>query len=582
MSYRKPIVAVLIWIALPTTLAAQSPDLSLLTLEGIFASGEFFPQFFGPARWLADGSGYTTLEWTRGRSGRELVRYDPESGTRKVVVSLAQLTPDSGSQPLQVADYAWSADAAKLLIFTNTQRVWRSNTRGDYWLLDLERGLLRQLGSGMERASLMFAKFSPDGGRVGYVYQNNIYVEELASGAITQLTTSGSETLINGTSDWVNEEEFFLRDGFRWSPDGERIAFWQFDIEGVPEFVLLNDTDSLYPKLTRFPYPKAGETNSAVRIGIVKASGGETRWLELEGDPRNHYVPWMEWAAGSDEVVLQRMNRLQNTNEVILGDAKSGKAKAVLTERDEAWLDVVTDLEWLDGGKSFTWMSERDGWKHLYVVSRSGSKLRLVTPGEFDVISVERIDAESGWLYFIASPDDPKTRYLYRTRLDGRGEPERLTPADQPGTHRYQIAPHARWAIHTHSRFGEPSTTDVVSLPEQRVVRTLVDNADLRARVEGLKRTPVEFFRVEIGGGVELDGWMMRPYNFDATKKYPVLLYVYGEPWGQTVRDSWSGRQYLWHLMLTQQGYIVMSVDNRGTPAAPGTRVAQDRLPENR
>jgi len=564
-------VALAIVFVLPAPLAAQRGDPSLLTLERIFASGEFRGDFFGPARWLADGSGYTTLEPSiRVQAGRDIVRYDPGSGAREVLVPAERLIPQGHSVPLFIDDYQWSEDGTKLLIFTNTQRVWRLNTRGDYWVLGLGSGRLQQLGGGLEPARLMFAKFAPDASRVGYVYKNNVYVEDLASGRITQLTTDGNDVIINGTSDWVNEEEFFLRDGFRWSPDGRSIAYWQFDTEGVPEFKMINNTDSLYPSIISFQYPKAGEMNSAVQVGVVNAAGGKTTWIETEGDARNHYIPRMEWAANSSELVIQYLNRLQNTNWLLLADAKTGKVRTILTEKDEAWLDVVEDLNWLDGGAKFTWVSERDGWRHVYVADRSGQNQRPVTKGDFDAISVEAVDEASGWVYYIASPDDPKTRYLYRSRLDGRGDPERLTPAGQTGTHAYQMSPDGRWAIHTYSRFDVPPVIDLVRLPEHEVVRALDDNARLRARVDGLKRSPVEFFRVDIGEGVLIDGWMMKPYDFDSSRRYPVLLYVYGEPWGQTVRDAWTGAQYLWHLMLAQQGYIVASVDNRGTPAPRG------------
>lgn len=551
--------------------SAAGQDASDLTLERLFASREFVPEFFGPARWLEDRPGYTTLEWSNAvRGGRDIVRYDPESGAREVLVPATRLVPEGESEALWIADYQWSADGDRLLIFTNTRRVWRHNTRGDYWVLDLEGWRLRQLGQDFEAASLMFAKFAPQGDRVAYVHANDIYVESLEDGSITRLTHDGSETLINGTSDWVNEEEFFLADCFRWSPDGSRIAYWQFDTEGVGHFQLVNYTDSIYPEITSFPYPKAGTTNSAVRLGIVPTTGGESVWLDIDADPRQHYIPRMEWAASSGAVVLQHMNRLQNTNRVMLGDAGTGAVRVVLTETDEAWLDAVDDLIWLEGGDAFTWISERDGWRHVYVVDRDGEDVRLVTPGEFDVISVERIDEAGGFIYFIAAPDDPARRYLFRMPLDGSGGLERITPGDQPGTHGYQVAPDARWAFHTYSRFGVPPVTEMVRLPEHEAVRTLVDNVRLHEAVESLTRGPAEFFRVDIGDGVVLDGWEMRPPGFDPERRYPLLLYVYGEPWGQTARDRWDGHRYLWHLLLTQKGYIVATVDNRGTPAPRG------------
>ncbi len=553
--------------------SAQGADPSMLTLERIFASTEFIPRGyeFTLARWLDDGSAYTAFELSSSvPNALDITRFDPETGARTVIVPAFRLTPAGSARPLYVEDYAWSQDGRQLLVFTNSRRVWRSNTRGDYWVLSLDDWSLRRIGGNAPDASLMFAKFSPDGRKVGYVRENNIYVENLSDGQIRQLTSDGTRTLVNGTSDWVYEEEFSLRDCFLWSPDGERIAYWQFDSEGVNEFRMINNTDSLYPKIISFPYPKAGETNSAVRVGVVPATGGPTTWFTVGGDPRNNYIPRMEWAANSDEVIIQRLNRLQNTNWLLLGNASTGAIDTVLIERDAAWLDVVEDLEWLNDGANFTWVSERDGWRHVYVVSRAGGESRLITPGEFDVVSIADIDEDGGWLYYVASPEDPKTRYLYRTRLDGGVLPERLTPTELVGTHGYQISPGAEWAIHDYSSFGVPPAFDIVRLPDHTVAQTLADNGQVRERLAQLQTSQVEFFRVDNGEGTPLDCWMLKPPDFDPTRQYPLVFYVYGGPWEQTVANSWTGSRYLWHLMLSQQGYIVASVDNRGVPAPRG------------
>jgi dipeptidyl-peptidase-4 len=549
----------------------QERDPSLLTLERIYSSDEFRGERFGPARWLKEKNGYTTLERSKSKKeGRDIVLYDAESGEQEILVPASRLIPKGEKDPLSISNYAWSSDGNKLLIFTNTERVWRQNTRGDYWVLDLSNWNLHKLGGDAEPSTLMFAKFSPDGNRVGYVIKNNVYVEDLKSQQITQLTQDGSETIINGTFDWVYEEELGLRDGWRWSPDGKWIAYWQLDAEGIKTFYLINNTDSLYPKLTPLQYPKVGETNSSSRIGVVNAGGGVTRWFELEGDPRNHYIARMDWAANSKEIVFQRLNRLQNTIWLMMGNINNGKVRTILTERDEAWVEVVDDLHWLDDGQSFTWVSERDGWSHVYLASRDGGEVKCLTKGEYDVVSVQNIDEEGGWIYFIASPDNPTQRYLFRMPLDGTGEAERVTPLEQKGSHSYRISPDSRWAFHTFSTFDEPSVTELVRLPEHEVIRTLVNNSSLRKKVQALKRQPVEFFRVDIGKGVNLDGWCMKPYDFDPNKSYPMLFYVYGEPAGSTVGDRWGGNRYLWHLMLTQQGYVVMSVDNRGTRVPRG------------
>lgn len=551
--------------------AKEAADPSLLDLERIFTAKEFKSEGFGPARWLKNGKGYTTLEDSKTHDkSKDIVRCDPKTGKHGVPVPAEHLIPPGEKSPLKIDDYRWSQDGKLLLIFTDTKRVWRQNTKGDYWVLNLKNRKLQKLGGNAEPSTLMFAKFSPQGDRVAYVRLNNIYVENLKDSRITPLTSDGSDTLINGTFDWVYEEEFSLRDGFRWSPDGKHIAYWQLDSSGVKEFVLVNNTDDLYPKITAFKYPKAGETNSACRVGVVSAQGGNTRWLDVPGDSRNHYIARMEWAASSEEVLLQHLNRLQNTNNLLLGDISTGKVRTIFTDRDDTWVEVCDDLEWLNRGKYFTYVSERDGWKHVYTVSRSGEQVKLITPGKFDVISIENIDEKGGWLYYIAAPKNPAQRYLFRSRLNGSGRPERLTPPALTGSHSYQVSPGSKWAFHTYSDFDTPTAIHLIRLPAHRKVRTLVDNAALKAKVKALKRRPVEFFRVEIEKGVLLDCWCMRPYDFDPGKKYPVLFFVYGEPWGSTVQDRWSGNRYLWHQMLTQQGYIVISVDNRGTAAPRG------------
>ena len=558
--------------ALPA--AAQAPPAvtaspAVLTLDRIFAAREFAPESFGPARWLQGGASYTTLEPAIG-GGRDIVRYDTASGRREVIVPASRLVPPGESRPMAIADYIWSPDGARLMVFTNTARVWRTNSRGDYWLLDLATWQLHKLGGDAPPSSLMFAKFSPDGRRVSYVRTNNIFVEDLSPGTITQLTRDGSATIVNGTFDWVYEEELGLRDGWRWSPDGRAIAFWQLDTSGVREFTLTNNTAGLYPTLTRFPYPKAGERNSAGRIGIVPAAGGDVRWLDVPGDPREQYLARMDWAANSSEVVVQRLNRLQNQLDVMIGDAATGRVTTVLTDCDEAWVDVKDDFRWLDGGRRFLWVSERDGWRHVYAVNRSDGRLSLLTPGDFDVIEVEEVDEKGEWVYFAASPANPTQRYLFRSRLDGSGSPQRLTPTTDAGSHAYQVSPDGRWAIRTHSRFDAPPTTDLVNLPGHAVVRVLAGNAALRAKVAALARVPAEFFRVNIGGGTTLDGWCIKPPVMEPGRRYPLFVYVYGEPAAQTVLDRWGGNTYLWHLMLAQHGYVVVSIDNRGTPAPRG------------
>ena len=549
--------------------AAPAPEL-FDQVERIFGSAAYQVPRFGPARWLADGSAYTTVETSAERGDAwDIVRYDAATGARSVLIAGSRLIPAGTSTPLEIDDYAWSSDGRRLLLFTNTRKVWRDNTRGDYWVFDIGGGRLRQLGGDAPEASLMFAKFSPDGEQVAYVRANDIYVEGTESGAITRLTTDGSETTINGTSDWVYEEELGVRDGFRWSPDGSHIAYWQFDSTGVGIFTLINNTDTLYPVITRIPYPKVGTSNSAVRIGVVSVASRQTQWMQTPGDPRNTYLARLEWRdAGT--LAIQQLNRLQNQNDLLLADARSGEVRRVFRDSSKAWVELMDEVPWIAKGQAFLWLSERDGWQHVYRVAADGGEPALLTRFDADVIALAGVDEARGWLFFMASPDNATQRYLYRARLDGHGSPERVTPASLPGTHSYDVAPGGRLAFHTYSRFDQPPAVDVVDLAAHRSMRTLTDTSALTKALAPVTKRPVEFFQVDIASDVTLDGWILKPAGFDPTRRYPTIVFVYGEPASQTVVDRWGGRNALFHRALADAGYVVLSVDNRGTPAPKG------------
>ena len=539
-----------------------------LALVDIYKNDTYRQKGFGPVRWMKDNEGYSTLERNGTVGGYDIVRYEATSGARSVLVSSEKLIPDGASQPLTIANYEWSLDNSKILIFTNTRKVWRYHTRGDYWVLDLMSGDLTQLGSAVKATTMMFAKFSPDATRVGYVSENNIYVESLESGAITPLTTDGSASIINGTFDWVYEEELSCRDGFRWSPDGTQIAYWQSNTEGTGTFYLINNLDSNYSQPIPFPYPKVGTSNSAVKVGVVSSSGGQTKWFDVPGDPRNNYLARMDFIPNSSEVMIQQLNRKQNKNTVWTGNTHTMALTSLFTDEDKAFLDIHDNIRWLDHDQYFTWTSEKDGWLHLYKVSRDGKKMSTITQGDFDVVSINCIDPEGGYVYYIASPENYTQRYLYRSKMDGNSAPERMSPADQPGQHAYQISSNAKYAIHTFQNTTTPNKIDLINLQDHKTIRVLEDNSMLAARINALRLGRKEFVKLDIGS-VVLDAWILTPPKFDPSKKYPIIFYVYGEPAGSTVQDAWQGGD-LWHQFLAQQGYVVASIDNRGTNTPRG------------
>lgn len=540
----------------------------LITCAGLQAQPGF--------QWSKDGNACYRLEQG------DIVQYTLPANERKVVITRQQLTPSGESNPLRVSLYTFSEDQRKVLIFTNTKHVWRINTRGDYWILNLADNSLKKLGKDRPASSLLFAKLSPDGNKAAYVSEYNVYVEDLATGAIKALTTDGTRKFINGTFDWVYEEEFACRDGIRWSPDSKSIAYWQLDASNTRDYYMINFTDSVYSHVIPVEYPKVGQAPAACRVGVVNIATAQTTWMNVPGDPREHYIMRMEYIPGTNDLLLQQLNRRQNESRIFRCQP-SGATSLVYQETDDAWVDVYSPataensyaldfrhtFDWLAGGKEFLWMSEKDGWRHLYRVGLDGKKDLLITKGDFDVIGLKSIDEEDGYVYFLASPGNATQRYLYRTRLNGKGKLELVTPAGLAGTHNYMISPGAKFAQHTFSNTYTRPVGEMISMEKHTPV---VEKESIAARLPKVQSENVtEFFKVKTVDGVEMDGWMVKPKNFDASKKYPVVFYVYTEPWGQTVTDSYGASINAYYAGdMRADGYLYISLDNRGTPVPKG------------
>jgi dipeptidyl-peptidase-4 len=464
-----------------------------------------------------------------------------------------------------------------VLIFTNSSRVWRSNTKGDFWVFDRTNQKLSRLGTRFPASSLMFAKFSNDNRFVAYVHNFNLYKEDFTTGTVTQLTFDGNGNIINGTFDWVYEEEFSCRDGFRWNTSGSHLAFWQLDASQIGTFYMINNTDSVYSKVIPVQYPKAGQSPSACKVGIISTSDAAITWIPVPGDARGNYLPRMQWIS-NELLLVQQINRRQNNLKFYTFNIRTRELKNIYEEKEDTFVEIaypdVSADEWemedlipVNNGQEVLRLSETGGWRHLIKINLYTGHITNLTPGRYDVA---RFYAAAGrYAYFNASPANSTQRYLYRVSLTGKGDTVRLTPPAFSGVNLYRISPNGMFAVHSHSNSKTPGTVQLISIPDHKNIRVLAANAAFREKIRSLAFPSGSFFSVTTADGVSMDGFMSRPHDFDPGKKYPVLFYVYGEPWEQVAADKWPDN--LWHTMLVQRGYIVIAMDNRGSPSLKGS-----------
>ena len=524
--------------------------------------------------WTNDGDSYFSLD------KNQLVTYTLPNNDVKTVISREQLTPSGKSEPIDVAHFSFSVDQEKVLLFTNTQKVWRLHTKGDYWVFNFKTNTLTQIGKTLPPSSLMFAKFSPDGNTIAYVSGYNLYSEDYASGKMQALTPDGTVSLINGTFDWAYEEEFACRDGFRWSPDSKSIAYWQIDASAIKKFYMVNNTVSIYSQLVPLEYPKVGETPSVCKVGVVKLSDATTTWIDVPGDASQNYLVRMEFIPTTNKLLIQQLNRKQNESKLYIADALKGSAKVIQEETDEAWVDIfrigdkykidyTNNFSFLQEKNSILWVSEKDGWRHLYQVSLVGKPEILITKGAYDVIDIKHINSKKGYVYYLASPYNATQKYLYRSKLNGKGKNELVSPESLKGSHDYSFSSNGTFAEHSFSNHFTPKTKEFINVANHKALskeESILNNIE---KIE--EKATIEFFTIKTEDNVEMDGWMVKPTNFDPNKKYPVVFYLYSEPVGTTVKDIYGVSRNKWYIGdMAEDGYIYISLDNRGTPAPKG------------
>jgi dipeptidyl-peptidase-4 len=529
----------------------------------------------GKINWTADGNSYTKIK------DGNIVQVDPVTEEETVVVEKLKLIDPETNKTLVPQSYEFNSNYTRVLIFTNTVKVWRYNTMGDYWLYDIIANKLTKMGKRLPAQSLMFAKFSPDGKDVAYVSEHNIYSEDISSGEITKLTKDGTRKLINGTFDWVYEEEFDCRDGFRWSPDGTMIAFWQVDATKIKDYYMLNTTDTNYSKVIPVEYPKVGEAPSAVKIGVVNISTKRIKWMNIEGDPQQHYLPRMEWS-GKSELVVQQLDRKQQESKLLYCNVTDGSSETFWAENSSAWVDLNTNdpkgWNWINNGKDFIWVSEKDGWRHIYKISRDGQTEVALTTGPYDIEEIKCIDEANNLIYFTASPYNSTQLYLYKLNIEkptllnkifnGKNiTKEEFDPVyanGRDGIHGYQISPNGKFAFHTYSSHNTPRVQEWLKLPANTPVNE-AKSIEATAKIDST--VDVEFVKIQTDDQIMLNAWINKPKNFDSTKKYPVVFYVYGEPAASTVKDSYGAQNnFLYKGDMRADGYIQVTIDNRGSP----------------
>jgi dipeptidyl-peptidase-4 len=521
-------------------------------LKSIYDKREFAPATF-PGKWLADSSGYLMLESSRSGSEREVVKYDAKNADRSVLIGMNQLVLPGTRERLVVERFFQTPVAHKFYLQTRTGN----------WLYDTQKADLKSLPAELPQLPSASA-FSPQGDRILFRRGHNLSVFDIATGRTAHLSNDDENSHLENGSE------------MQWSPDGKRIAFLQSDSSKVRRRPFVHPTDPTYPEVTHDPFARVGTPIPALRVGVVACEGGVIRWMKLPAQQGSFYISDISWAGNSQEILIEMLSRFRDNRKFLLANAETGEMATAYEETDPAWVDASYDanagLEWLRGGKEFLLLSEQGGWRQASVISRDGRQRSLLTKDKSDIILRGPVDEPGGWFYYSASPKNATQRYLFRIRLDGKSAPELITPAVQAGTHSYEFSPDRKWAFHTFSTFDKPPVIDLVRLADHQSMRVLEANEAVSKRASLLISRPTEFLKLDIGNGVVMDAWMIKPRDFNEKKKYPVFVFVYGEPHGQTVLDDWAGGQNhsMFHRMIADLGYLIVSIDNRGTPAPKG------------
>jgi len=523
-----------------------------LTLEDISHSGKFIEKKLDNVQWMPDGFSFTYTKVNPETGLNDIYKYDVKSKKDSLIIKGNSLLYDG--QAVALSSYSFSNDGRSLLFSGPERKIWRHSTYASYYILNLESKKIFSL----EKNSpyLRNVKISPNSKYVGYVYNNNIYVADLITGGEQQITNDGDKNVLNGVFDWVYEEEFSLIDAWRWSPDSKKIAFWKLDQTRVKEFYL-DDEMSRYNEITVLKYPKVGEQNSIVKIGVYDLEKNKTNWMDI-GSETNIYIPRIYWTNTSNKLAIMRLNRHQNHLELLVCNSNTGQSGVIISASNNTWVNAEHDILFLQNKDEIIWTSESSGFNHAYLYDYNGKLLNQITKGDWEVTSVEAVDEENGLLYFYGKKDSPVEQNIYKINLDGKNL-ERISLDN--GWHTSNFSPSCKYFIDDYSSASSPTSISLRN-SDGSIMTKLVDNDNL---LDGYNLSFPKFSSFVTSDGVELNYYMIKPEDFNPDKKYPVIVYGYGGPESQTVVDSWGRSRELWHQFMAQNGYIVFCVDNRGT-----------------
>ncbi len=524
-----------------------------ITVDDIYANPEFYPDELDEFYWFDNSKMFSYLKEAPGSFFPSIYEHNVATGEEKILVPGSQLFANDSSQ-ITIKNYQWSPDN-KYILFTGIFPARKLKTGGNFYVYDISKEkIIYSVLSDEKQENI---HFSPDSKKVGFVRDNNLFVFDLNSGKEKQLTNDGNDEILNGVFDWVYEEEFRIINGWTWSPDSKSIAFWRLDQSLVPVYQI-PIYDSLYLHLRKTRYPTAGMPNSLVKIGAVNIVTGKIKWMDI-GEDTDIYIPRIKFTRNPQILSIERLNRLQNKLELLFSNINTGQSKIILTETDSAWIDVFDDLYYLKDEKRFIWSSERDGYKHFYLYNNSGNLINQITSGNWEDGNLLSVDEKNSKLFYSSNERTPISLDFCSIELDGKNRKYIL---DNDGNHQINISPDNNFFTDEYSTVNSLPATSLYKINGEKIDDLIIpDNSFFK----NYNFSPLHFLKFTTSDGTLLNAYIIKPGNFDSTKKYPVLIFNYSGPGSQSVVDKWLGTDFVWHELLVQKGYIIFCLDNRGT-----------------